>query len=65
MSKHTKKFKICIMDFSDNSVTFLERDLPSDIQTEELEEILTIEGIFKQTECSLMYSENINIKWSK
>ena len=53
------------MDYSDNSVTFLERDLPSDIQTEELEEILTIEGIFKQTECSLMYSENINIKWSK
>lgn len=65
MSKHTKKFKICIMDFSDKSVTFIERDLPSDIQTVELEEILTIEGIFKQTECSLMYSENINIKWSK
>jgi hypothetical protein len=65
MSKHTKKFKICIMDYSDNSVTFLERDLPSDIQTEELAELLTIEGIFKSTECSLMYSENINIKWSK
>lgn len=65
MSKHTKKFKICIMDFSDKSVTFIERDLPSDIQTAELEEILTIEGIFKQTECSLMFGDEINIKWSK
>lgn len=65
MSKHTKKFKICIMDFSDNSVTFIERDLPSDIQTEELEEILTIEGIYKQSECSLMFGDEINIKWSK
>ena len=65
MSKHTKKFKICIMDFSDNSVTFIERDLPSDIQTEELEEILTIEGIYKQTECSLMFGDEINIKWGK
>lgn len=65
MSKHTKKFKICIMDFSDKSVTFIERDLPSDIQTEELEEILTIEGIYKQTECSLMFGDEINIKWSK
>jgi hypothetical protein len=53
------------MDYTDNSVTFIERDLPSDIQAEELEEILTIEGIFKQTKCSLMYGENINIKWSK
>lgn len=65
MSKKTKRFKICIMDYSDNSVTFIERDLPSDIQTAELEELLTIEGLFKDTECSLMYSENINIKWSK
>lgn len=65
MSKHTKKFKICIMDFSDKSVTFIERDLPSDIQTEELEEILTIEGIYKQSECSLMFGDEINIKWSK
>lgn len=65
MSKHTKKFKICIMDYSDKSVTFIERDLPSDIQTEELEEILTIEGIYKQTECSLMFGDEINIKWSK
>ena len=62
MSKQTKNFQIAIMDYSDQSITILERVLPSDIQTEELEELLTIEGIYKQTECSLMFGDKITIK---
>lgn len=62
MSKTNKKFTIAIMDFSDNSITIIERVLPSDIQTVELEELLTIEGIYKQTECSLMFGDKITLK---
>ena len=65
MSKLTKTFQIAIMDYSDKSITILERVLPSDIQTEELEEILTIEGIYKQTECSLMFGDTITLKGAK
>jgi len=61
MSKKTKEFTIVIMDYSDASVRIFKRILPKDIQTDELEEILTAEGIYKQSECYFMYAEKINI----
>ena len=61
MSKETKEFTVVIMDYSDASVRIFKRHLPKDIQNDELEEILTAEGIYKQSECYFMYAENINI----
>jgi hypothetical protein len=61
MSKETKEFTIAIMDYSDASVRIFKRNLPKDIQNDELEEILTAEGIYKQSECYFMFAENINI----
>jgi hypothetical protein len=61
MSKETKEFTIVIMDYSDASVRIFKRNLPKDIQNDELEEILTAEGIYKQSECYFMFAENINI----
>lgn len=61
MSKETKEFTIVIMDNSDNSVRIFKRHLPKDIQGDELEEILTAEGIYKQSECYFMFGEKINI----
>ena len=61
MSKETKEFTIVIMDYSDASVRIFKRHLPKDIQTDELEEILTAEEIYKPSECYFMYAENINI----
>ena len=49
------------MDNSDNSVRIFKRHLPKDIQGDELEEILTAEGIYKQSECYFMFAEKINI----
>ena len=49
------------MDYSDASIRIFTRTLPKDIQSEELEEILTAEGIYKQSECYFMYAEKINI----
>ena len=61
MSKETKEFTVAIMDYSDASINVFKRMLPKDIQTSELEEILTAEGIYKQSECSLMFGDKINI----
>ena len=61
MSKETKEFTIVIMDYSVASVRIFKRILPKDIQTDELEEIMTTEGIYKQSECYFMYAEKINI----
>jgi len=55
MSKETRVFDIAVMDYSTASVRFYSRTLPKDIQTDELEEILAVEGLYKQSECYLMY----------
>ena len=55
MSKETREFDITVMDYSTASVRFYRRNLPKDIQADELEEILTAEGLYKQSECYLMY----------
>lgn len=57
MSKELKTFDICIMDYSDGSVRLEKRALPSDIQTDELEEILVAEDKYKPSECYLMFKE--------
>lgn len=61
MSKETKEFTVVILDYSDSGVRIFKRTLPKDIQTDELEELLTQEGVYKPSECSLMYAEKINI----
>lgn len=61
MSKETKEFTIAIMDNSDASIRIFTRTLPKDIQSDELEEILTAEGIYKQSECYFMFAEKITI----
>jgi hypothetical protein len=55
MSKETREFDIAVMDYSTASVRFYRRNLPKDIQTDELEEILDAEGLYKQSECYLMF----------
>lgn len=55
MSKETREFDIAVMDYSTASVHFYRRNLPKDIQTDELEEILDAEGLYKQSECYLMF----------
>ena len=55
MSKETREFEIAIMDFNRGKVTMFRRCLPKDIQTTELEEILTAESVYKQDECSLLF----------
>ena len=55
MSKETREFDIAVMDYSTASVRFYHRHLPKDIQTDELEEILEAEGLYKQSECYLMF----------
>ena len=55
MSKETREFDIAVMDCSTSSVRFYRRTLPKDIQTDELEEILDTEGLYKQSECYLMF----------
>jgi len=55
MSKETREFDIAVMDYSTASVRFYRRTLPKDIQTDELEEILDAEGLYKQSECHLMF----------
>jgi len=57
MSKELKTFDVCIMDYSDGSVRLEKRALPSDIQTDELEEILVAEDKYKPSECYLMFKE--------
>ncbi len=54
MSKETREFDIAIMDFSNGSIRFYRRTLPKDIETDELEEILETEGVYKQSECYLL-----------
>lgn len=61
MSKEIKEFQICIMNYADASVHIFTRALPSDIQCEELEEILTIEGIYRPKDCYLMYSGKLEV----
>lgn len=60
MSKETKEFEIAVMDNSTSSVRFYRRILPKDIQTDELEEILEAEGLYKQSECYLMFRPTAN-----
>lgn len=55
MSKETREFDIAVMDYSDSSIRFYRRNLPKDIQTEELEEILHAEGLYKQSQCYMMF----------
>lgn len=55
MSKEIIEYDIVVMDYSDASVTFTRRNLPKDIQTEELEEILATEGNYTQSNCYLMF----------
>lgn len=55
MSKETREFDIAVMDYSTASVRLYRRNLPKDIQTDELEEILVAEGLYKQSECYLMF----------
>lgn len=61
MSKDIKEFQICILNYADASVRIFSRALPSDIQTDELEEILTIEGIYRPKDCYLMYSSKLEV----
>ena len=55
MSKETREFDIVVMDNNTSSIRFYRRNLPKDIQTTELEEILDAEGLYKQSECYLMF----------
>jgi hypothetical protein len=57
MSKETKQFDVAIIDYSDASVRLERRSLPSDIQTDELEEILVAEDKYKPSECYLLFKE--------
>lgn len=57
MSKELKTFDICIMDYSDGSVRLEKRSLPSDIKTEELEEILVAEDKYNTSTCYVMFME--------
>ena len=61
MSKIIKNFQICVINYGDNSVKVFNKALPSDIQTAELEEILTIEGLYKPSECYLIFSNKLTI----
>ena len=57
MSKETKNFTVVIMDNNASKVKIFNRVLPKDIQTTELEEILETEGVYKSSECSLMFGD--------
>lgn len=61
MSKDIKEFQICVMNYADASVRIFSRALPSDIQCSELEEILSIEGLFSPKDCYLMYCEKLEV----
>ena len=62
MSKDIKEFQICVLNYSDASVHIFTRALPSDIQCEELEEILSIEGLYSPKDCYLMYSSKLEVE---
>lgn len=62
MSKDIKIFQICITDYSDSSVHIFSRALPSDIKGVELEELLSIEGVFDQSTCYLMFAPKLKIE---
>ena len=61
MSKDIKEFQICIMNYADASVRIFSRALPSDIQTDELEEILAIEGLYSPKDCYLMFANKLEV----
>jgi len=61
MSKIIKNFQICVINYGDNSVKVFSKALPSDIQTAELEEILQIEGLYKPSECYLMFANKLEV----
>lgn len=62
MSKETKQFDVAIIDYSDASVRLERRSLPSDIQTEELEELLVAEDKYNPSTCYVMFSESITVE---
>ena len=62
MSKIIKNFQICVINYGDNSVKVFSKALPSDIQCEELEEILSIEGLYSPKDCYLMYSSKLEVE---
>lgn len=62
MSKDIKEFQICIMNYADASVRVFTRALPSDIQSDELEEILSIEGLYIPKDCYLMFAPKLKIE---
>lgn len=61
MSKETKNFTVVIMDNNASKVKIFNRVLPKDIQTTELEEILETEGVYKSSECYLMFGDACSI----
>lgn len=61
MSKTIRNFQIAILNYGENSIKVFTKALPSDIQTAELEEILTIEGLYKPSECYLMFGNKLSI----
>ena len=61
MSKEITEFQICVLNYADASVHIFTRALPSDIQCEELEEILSIEGLYSPKDCYLMYSNRLEV----